>query len=106
MISNIMFLILGWSLGFLVTILIYEDTLLKKEKNYKKHLYSEIRLDFILFTIKDYVKNQLNNTKTKHIIGKMVVKGNPILLYGYYIAFKDMEKVIKELEDNSAKLIK
>lgn len=109
--SSIICLIAGILLGAIITYITYHDTLKSKNtliEDYKKginiHNYREVRLVFINQSTKDYVKQQLNILKEHE--ADLKTDDDKIMAAARYIAFKDIEKNINQLEKNSEDLVK
>ena len=111
--NTIIVLCLGILIGFIFSSLFliqvinsqYQITKYYKEAN-KKHNYRELRLLFINQSIKDYVTEQQNIIKKYSIKNLDDIGGEDYFFTGRYIAFKDIEKTITQLEKNSEDLCK
>lgn len=112
--SNVLYLLLGLLVGAIICYIAYHRTLEIKEQmieDYKtaikNHNHRELRLIFINQSIKDYVRNQQNILKSNSIPIKIKnVTDEESIMAGRYLAFKDIEKTITQLEKNSENLIK
>lgn len=71
----------------------------------KIHNKRELMLIFINQSIKDYVKEQIKMIKTEHGDVKIKDAGNEDFMYAAnYIAWKDIEKKIKQFEEDAYRL--
>ncbi len=110
--SNILLTLLGTLIGVVITSFVFNQVLKQKNEliaDYKKgidiHNKRELRLIFITKSTKDYIKQQQNILKKKPILTNSI---NPeeLCIAGKYIAFKDIEHIINQLEKNSESLLK
>lgn len=102
--------LIGFYLGALSLYLIMYNYYKAKDKtieDYKTlikiHNNRELKLIFINQSIKDYVKNQQHILKSVPIEIKKITDEDSIQV-GRYMAFKDIEKAIIQLEKNSKNL--
>ena len=109
--SNIICIFVGIILGAILCYLVFnlelsdkDDLIEDYKKGIKEHNYRELRLIFITQSTKDYVKQQLNILK-EHETDLKTTEDKTIAAVRY-IAFKDIEKTINQLEKNSEDLIK
>ena len=110
--SNLIFLLIGLLFGAVITCLVISPELKLKDeiiKDYQKainiHNKRELRLLFITQSTKDYVKDQQIILRKKPIPIDTKIEDD-FLIAGRYMAFKDIEKTIKQLEKNSEDLLK
>lgn len=108
--SSFIYLIIGLIVGIIICYIVYSQLLSFKNDiidNYKKgidiHNYRELRLIFINQSTKDYVKQQLEILKKDQNFKN---HEEEILAAARYMAFKDIEKTINNLEKNSEGLKK
>lgn len=108
--NSIICLLLGLILGFGSCYFAFNQILISKNKiteDYKKsidiHQQRELKLIFINQSIKDYVKKQQHILKSVPIEIKKITDEDSIQV-GRYMAFKDIEKEIIQLEKNSQNL--
>lgn len=113
--NNIICLLLGLLTGAIICYIAYHRVLEIKNKTIedlkiglKKHNYREIQLLFINRSIKDYVKQQQNILKSNNYIPVKIktITDEESVLVGRYLAFKDIEKAITQLEKNLETLTK
>lgn len=109
--SSIICLLLGLILGSGLCYLAFNQVLTAKDdiiEDYKKgielHNQRELKLIYINQSTKDYVKQQQDILKTVPIKGKEITD-EAILQAGRYMALKDIEKTIIQLEKNSESLV-
>ena len=109
--SSIICLLLGLILGSGLCYLAFNQVLTSKDdiiEDYKKgieiHNLRELKLIYINQSTKDYVKQQQDILKTVPIKVKEITD-EASLQAGRYMALKDIEKTIIQLEKNSEDLI-
>lgn len=109
--SSIICLLLGLILGSGLCYLAFNQVLTSKDDiidDYKKgieiHNQRELKLIYINQSTKDYVKQQQDILKTVPINVKEVTD-EASLQAGRYMALKDIEKTIIQLEKNSESLV-
>ena len=109
--SSIICLLLGLILGSGLCYLAFNQVLTAKDdiiEDYKKgielHNQRELKLIYINQSTKDYVKQQQDILKTVPIKVKEVIE-EASLQAGRYMALKDIEKTIIQLEKNSESLV-
>ena len=109
--SSIICLLLGLILGSGLCYLAFNQVLTAKDdiiEDYKKgiELYNqrELKLIYINQSTKDYVKQQQDILKTVPIKVKEITD-KASLQAGRYMALKDIEKTIIQLEKNSESLV-
>lgn len=109
--SSIICLLLGLILGSGLCYLAFNQVLTAKDdiiEDYKKgielHNQRELKLIYINQSTKDYVKQQQDILKTVPIKVKGITD-EASLQAGRYIALKDIEKTIIQLEKNSESLV-
>lgn len=109
--SSIICLLLGLILGSGLCYLAFNQVLTSKDdiiEDYKKgieiHNQRELKLIYINQSTKDYVKQQQDILKTVPIKVKKVTD-EASLQAGRYMALKDIEKTIIQLEKNSESLV-
>lgn len=109
--SSIICLLLGLILGSGLCYLAFNQVLTAKDdiiEDYKKgielHNQRELKLIYINQSTKDYVKQQQDILKTVPIKVKEVTE-EACLQAGRYMALKDIEKTIIQLEKNSESLV-
>lgn len=109
--SSIICLLLGLILGSGLCYLAFNQVLTAKDdiiEDYKKgielHNQRELKLIYINQSTKDYVKQQQDILKTVPIKVKEI-KDEASLQAGRYMALKDIEKTIIQLEKNSESLV-
>lgn len=109
--SSIICLLLGLILGSGLCYLAFNQVLTAKDdiiEDYKKgielHNQRELKLIYINQSTKDYVKQQQDILKTVPIKVKEIAD-EASLQAGRYIALKDIEKTIIQLEKNSESLV-
>lgn len=109
--SNIICIFVGVILGAILCYLVFnlelsdkDDLIEDYKKGIKEHNYRELRLIFITQSTKDYVKQQLNILKEHE--KDLTTADDKIMAATRYIAFKDIEKTINQLEKNSEDLVK
>lgn len=109
--SSIICLLLGLILGSGLCYLAFNQVLTAKDdiiEDYKKgielHNQRELKLIYINQSTKDYVKQQQDILKTVPIKVKEVTE-EASLQVGRYMALKDIEKTIIQLEKNSESLV-
>lgn len=109
--SSIICLLLGLILGSGLCYLAFNQVLTSKDdiiEDYKKgieiHNQRELKLIYINQSTKDYVKQQQDILKTVPIKAKEVTD-EASLQAGRYMALKDIEKTIIQLEKNSESLV-
>ena len=109
--SSIICLLLGLILGSGLCYLAFNQVLTAKDdiiEDYKKgielHNQRELKLIYINQSTKDYVKQQQDILKTVPIKVKEITD-EAGLQAGRYMALKDIEKTIIQLEKNSESLV-
>lgn len=109
--SSIICLLLGLILGSGLCYLVFNQVLTSKDDiidDYKKgieiHNQRELKLIYINQSTKDYVKQQQDILKTVPIKVKKITD-EASLQAGRYMALKDIEKTIIQLEKNSESLV-
>lgn len=109
--SSIICLLLGLILGSGLCYLAFNQVLTAKDdiiEDYKKgielHNQRELKLIYINQSTKDYVKQQQDILKTVPIKVKEATE-EASLQAGRYMALKDIEKTIIQLEKNSESLV-
>lgn len=109
--SSIICLLLGLILGSGLCYLAFNQVLTAKDdiiEDYKKgieiHNQRELKLIYINQSTKDYVKQQQDILKTVPIKVKEI-PDETSLQAGRYMALKDIEKTIIQLEKNSESLV-
>lgn len=109
--SSIICLLLGLILGSGLCYLAFNQVLTSKDDiidDYKKgieiHNQRELKLIYINQSTKDYVKQQQDILKTVPIKVKKITD-EASLQAGRYMALKDIEKTIIQLEKNSESLV-
>lgn len=109
--SSIICLLLGLILGSGLCYLAFNQVLTSKDDiidDYKKgieiHNQRELKLIYINQSTKDYVKQQQDILKTVPIKVKEITD-EASLQAGKYMALKDIEKTIIQLEKNSESLV-
>lgn len=109
--SSIICLLLGLILGSGLCYLAFNQVLTAKDdiiEDYKKgielHNQRELKLIYINQSTKDYVKQQQDILKTVPIKVKEITD-EASLQAGRYMALKDIEKTIIQLEKNSESLV-
>lgn len=109
--SSIICLLLGLILGSGLCYLAFNQVLTSKDDiidDYKKgieiHNQRELKLIYINQSTKDYVKQQQDILKTVPIKVKEITDETS-LQTGRYMALKDIEKTIIQLEKNSESLV-
>lgn len=109
--SSIICLLLGLILGSGLCYLAFNQVLTAKDdiiEDYKKgielHNQRELKLIYINQSTKDYVKQQQDILKTVPIKVKEITD-EASLQTGRYMALKDIEKTIIQLEKNSESLV-
>lgn len=109
--SSIICLLLGLILGSGLCYLAFNQVLTSKDDiidDYKKgieiHNQRELKLIYINQSTKDYVKQQQDILKTVPIEVKEITD-EASLQAGRYMALKDIEKTIIQLEKNSESLV-
>lgn len=109
--SSIICLLLGLILGSGLCYLAFNQVLTSKDdiiEDYKKgieiHNQRELKLIYINQSTKDYVKQQQDILKTVPIKVKEATD-EASLQAGRYMALKDIEKTIIQLEKNSESLV-
>lgn len=109
--SSIICLLLGLILGSGLCYLAFNQVLTSKDdiiEDYKEgieiHNQRELKLIYINQSTKDYVKQQQDILKTVPIKVKEVTE-EASLQAGRYMALKDIEKTIIQLEKNSESLV-